>query len=43
MSGTLKQKYCTMKKGNLKFESVDIDSLNADLDDLLNENLTQVP
>ena len=30
-----------MKKENLKFESVDIDSLNADLDDLLNE--TQVP
>lgn len=26
-----------------KFESVDIDALNADLDDLLNENLTQVP
>ncbi len=41
MSGTLKQKHYIMKKENLKFESVDIDSLNADLDDLLNE--TQVP
>lgn len=32
-----------MKKENLKFEDVDIDSLNADLDALLSENLTQVP
>ena len=32
-----------MKRENLKFEAVDIDSLNADLDDLLNENLTQIP
>lgn len=33
-----------MKKESLKkFESVDVDALNADLDDLLNDNLTQVP